>query len=187
MYSDKRKGFTLIELLAVLAIVFLLAAASVPAILKQRVKGMRKLAEANIAFLNNAIKKYVNDLSFYPATDGGTGCSNLIDALTNVEKYKDPANSNYDPSWHGPYISLMEKEISGGSYQDSWGNAYCYRINYSPDSLAEGVDVDGNGTAGQANDTNLARTLGLRYFIWSRGPNEDNFTDNGGGDDITSW
>ena len=106
--SRRQLGFTLIELLVVLAILGLLAAITVPQVLKYLGRAKTDTARIEIKNIATALDLYLIDVGRYPTQEEGLG------ALT--------ANPGNVPGWHGPYVN------NKGTLTDPWGHPYYYRM-----------------------------------------------------------
>ncbi len=122
----RRRGFTLIEVMVVVVILGLLAAIIVPKIMSRPDEARVVAAKADIAAINQALKLYRLDNTFYPSTEQG------LQAL--VER---PGVQPIPPNWkQGGYLDRVPK--------DPWGHEYQY---LNPGVRAE-IDVFSLGADG---------------------------------------
>ncbi len=122
------RGFTLIEVMVVVVILGLLAAIIVPKVMSRPDEARAVAAKADIAALNQALKLYRLDNTFYPSTEQG------LQAL--VQR---PATQPIPVNWkQGGYLDRVPK--------DPWGREYLY---LNPGVRSE-IDVFSLGADGQA-------------------------------------
>jgi general secretion pathway protein G len=101
-------GFTLIEVMVVVVILGLLAAIIVPKVMSRPDEARIVAARADIAAVQQALKLYRLDNTFYPSTEQG------LQAL--VQR---PATQPIPANWKdGGYLDRMPK--------DPWGREYMY-------------------------------------------------------------
>jgi general secretion pathway protein G len=123
-----QRGFTLIEVMVVVVILGLLAAIIVPKVMSRPDEARAVAAKADIAAINQALKLYRLDNTFYPSTEQG------LQAL--VQR---PATQPSPANWkQGGYLDRVPK--------DPWGREYLY---LNPGIRAE-IDVFSLGADGQA-------------------------------------
>ena len=103
----ERKGFTLLELMVVIVILGLLAAIVAPKFLKRGEEAKITTTQVQIKNIEQALKMYKLDNSFYPTTDQG------LEALV-----KKPESEPEPRNWKGPYMDEIPK--------DAWGNKFLY-------------------------------------------------------------
>jgi general secretion pathway protein G len=102
------RGFTLIEVMVVVVILGLLAAIIVPKVMSRPDEARIVAARADIAAVQQALKLYRLDNTFYPSTEQG------LQAL--VQR---PATQPIPANWKdGGYLDRMPK--------DPWGREYMY-------------------------------------------------------------
>jgi general secretion pathway protein G len=102
------RGFTLIEVMVVVVILGLLAAIIVPKVMSRPDEARIVAARADIAAINQALKLYRLDNTFYPSTEQG------LPAL--VQR---PATQPIPANWKdGGYLDRVPK--------DPWGREYLY-------------------------------------------------------------
>src|SRR5512134_2901819 len=120
-------GFTLIEVMVVVVILGLLAAIIVPKVMSRPDEARIVAAKADIAAINQALKLYRLDNTFYPTTEQG------LQAL--VQR---PTTQPIPANWkQGGYLDRVPK--------DPWGREYQY---LNPGVHAE-IDVFSFGADGQ--------------------------------------
>lgn len=137
LLSRRQLGFTLIELLVVLAILGLLAAITVPQVLKYLGRAKTDTARIEIKNIATALDLYLIDVGRYPTQEEG------LAALT--------ANPGNVPGWHGPYVN------NKGTLTDPWGHPYYYRIpgeHGAYDLYSLGADNAPGGTGDNTDVTN---------------------------------
>jgi len=130
---SRTRGFTLLELLVVIVIIGLLAGLVAPRYFNQLSKSNTKIAEAQIAALEQALDQYRLDVGTYPPTE--LGLAALFEKPASIDR------------WQGPYL---KKPVP----PDPWGRPYLYKSpgdhgEYDLSSL--GVDGQPGGT-GEATD-----------------------------------
>jgi general secretion pathway protein G len=166
MYKKNTQAFSLIELLAVMTIILIIAGFFVGVGGPARESAKKRKAEVMISALEVAIGMYKADTGVYPVTDGGTGCTNLYDRLTNTAVWGS-GGSTPMTGWGGPYMEFKSEDISGGQIKDPWSRVYRYK------------------TLGDHNTNS--------FDLWSIGPDnqDDNPNTNPGAtapnDDRTNW
>jgi general secretion pathway protein G len=102
------RGFTLIEVMVVVVILGLLAAIIVPKVMSRPDEARIVAARADIAAVQQALKLYRLDNTFYPSTEQG------LQAL--VQR---PATQPIPANWKdGGYLDRVPK--------DPWGREYLY-------------------------------------------------------------
>jgi general secretion pathway protein G len=122
------RGFTLIEVMIVVVILGLLAAIIVPKVMSRPDEARAVAAKADIAAINQALKLYRLDNTFYPSTEQG------LQALVTR-----PATQPVPNNWkQGGYLDRVPK--------DPWGREYLY---LNPGARGE-IDVFSFGADGQA-------------------------------------
>jgi general secretion pathway protein G len=122
------RGFTLIEVMVVVVILGLLAAIIVPKVMSRPDEARAVAAKADIAAINQALKLYRLDNTFYPSTEQG------LQAL--VQR---PTTQPIPANWkQGGYLDRVPK--------DPWGRDYLF---LNPGVRAE-IDVFSFGADGQA-------------------------------------
>src|SRR5262245_48952761 len=122
------RGFTLIEVMVVVVILGLLAAIIVPKVMSRPDEARAVAAKADIAAINQALKLYRLDNTFYPSTEQG------LQAL--VQR---PTSPPVPANWkQGGYLDRMPK--------DPWGREYQY---LNPGVRSE-IDIFSFGSDGQA-------------------------------------
>jgi general secretion pathway protein G len=126
--SRRAQGFTLIEVMVVVVILGLLAAIIVPKVMSRPDEARAVAAKADLAAINQALKLYRLDNTFYPSTEQG------LQAL--VQR---PTTQPVPANWkQGGYLDRMPK--------DPWGREYQY---LNPGVRGE-MDVFSFGADGQA-------------------------------------
>ncbi len=124
--ARQARGFTLIEVMVVVVILGLLAAIIVPKVMSRPDEARVVAAKADIAAINQALKLYRLDNTFYPSTEQG------LQAL--VQR---PGAQPIPPNWkQGGYLDRVPK--------DPWGHDYQY---LNPGVHAE-IDVFSLGADG---------------------------------------
>ena len=127
--SRRAQGFTLIEVMVVVVILGLLAAIIVPKVMSRPDEARAVAAKADLAAINQALKLYRLDNTFYPSTEQG------LQAL--VQR---PTTQPVPANWkQGGYLDRMPK--------DPWGREYQY---LNPGVRGE-MDVFSFGADGQAS------------------------------------
>jgi general secretion pathway protein G len=122
------RGFTLIEVMVVVVILGLLAAIIVPKVMSRPDEARVVAARADIAAINQALKLYRLDNTFYPSTEQG------LPAL--VQR---PTTQPMPANWkEGGYLDRVPK--------DPWGREYLY---LNPGVRAE-IDVFSLGADGRS-------------------------------------
>lgn len=129
--GPRTRGFTLLELLVVMVIIGLLAGLVAPRYFNQLGKSNTKIAQAQIASLEQALDQYRLDVGTYPASELG---------LTAL--YEKPATVD---RWQGPYLKKPAPP-------DPWGRPYLYK---SPGDHGE-YDLYSLGSDGQPGGTGEA-------------------------------
>jgi type II secretion system protein G len=107
--SGHARGFTLIEVMVVVVILGLLAAIIVPRVMSRPDEARAVAARADIAAINQALKLYRLDNTFYPSTEQGLAA--LVQRPTTQ-----PVPGNWK---QGGYLDRVPK--------DPWGREYQYR------------------------------------------------------------
>jgi len=126
--ASRARGFTLIEVMVVVVILGLLAAIIVPKVMSRPDEARVVAAKADIAAINQALKLYRLDNTFYPSTEQG------LQAL--VQR---PATQPVPANWkQGGYLDRVPK--------DPWGREYLY---LNPGVRGE-IDIFSFGSDGQA-------------------------------------
>jgi general secretion pathway protein G len=105
--SPKHQGFTLIEVMVVVVILGLLAAIIVPRVMSRPDEARVVAARADIAAINQALKLYRLDNTFYPATEQGLAA--LVQRPTTQ-----PVPGNWK---QGGYLDRVPKDPWGREYQ----------------------------------------------------------------------
>jgi general secretion pathway protein G len=101
------RGFTLIEVMVVVVILGLLAAIIVPKVMSRPDEARAVAAKADIAAINQALKLYRLDNTFYPSTEQG------LQAL--VQR---PTTQPVAANWkQGGYLDRVPKDPWGREYQ----------------------------------------------------------------------
>jgi general secretion pathway protein G len=122
------RGFTLIEVMVVVVILGLLAAIIVPKVMSRPDEARIVAARADIAAVQQALKLYRLDNTFYPSTEQG------LQAL--VQR---PATQPIPANWkEGGYLDRVPK--------DPWGREYLY---LNPGVRSE-IDVFSFGADGRS-------------------------------------
>ena len=132
--ASRSRGFTLIEVMVVVVILGLLAAIIVPRVMSRPDEARVVAARADIAAINQALKLYRLDNTFYPSTEQGLAA--LVQRPTTQ-----PAPGNWK---QGGYLDRVPK--------DPWGREYQYLnpgVRSEIDVFSLGADGvpggDGNG------------------------------------------
>ena len=126
--AARARGFTLIEVMVVVVILALLAAIVVPKVMSRPDEARAVAAKADIAAINQALKLYRLDNTFYPSTEQGLAA--LVQRPTTQ-----PVPANWK---QGGYLDRAPK--------DPWGREYLY---LNPGVKGE-IDVFSFGADGQA-------------------------------------
>jgi general secretion pathway protein G len=101
------RGFTLIEVMVVVVILAVLAAIVVPRIMSRPDEARIVAARADIAGINQALKLYRLDNTFYPTTEQG------LQALV-----AQPSSPPIPTNWkRGGYLDRLPKDPWGNDYQ----------------------------------------------------------------------
>ncbi|MGB8432736.1 MAG: type II secretion system major pseudopilin GspG [Burkholderiales bacterium] len=101
------RGFTLIEVMVVVVILAVLAAIVVPRIMSRPDEARIVAARADIAGINQALKLYRLDNTFYPTTEQG------LQALV-----AQPSSPPIPTNWkRGGYLDRLPKDPWGHDYQ----------------------------------------------------------------------
>jgi len=123
----RSQGFTLIEVMVVVVILGLLAAIIVPKVMSRPDEARVVAARADLAAINQALKLYRLDNTYYPSTEQG-----LLALVQRPTTQPAPAN------WkQGGYLDRVPK--------DPWGKEYLY---LNPGVRGE-IDVFSLGADGQ--------------------------------------
>lgn len=126
--APRVRGFTLIEVMVVVVILGLLAAIIVPKVMSRPDEARVVAARADIAAINQALKLYRLDNTFYPSTEQGL--------LALIQR---PTTQPVAANWkQGGYLDRLPK--------DPWGREYLY---LNPGVRGE-IDVFSFGADGQA-------------------------------------
>lgn len=126
--APRVRGFTLIEVMVVVVILGLLAAIIVPKVMSRPDEARVVAARADIAAINQALKLYRLDNTFYPSTEQGL--------LALIQR---PTTQPVAANWkQGGYLDRLPK--------DPWGREYLY---LNPGVRGE-IDVFSLGADGQA-------------------------------------
>jgi prepilin-type N-terminal cleavage/methylation domain-containing protein len=182
----KRGGFTLVELMAVIAVIVVLAAISVPMINVALKRSRRAQAEAEIAALANAIEHFRLVQGHYPPVDsaadgtlfdsGAPGTGSLVYYLCDYAlDADDSANPGYNvkglPSakFPKPLFTFKSDRLTTGAsgvecFVDPYGRPYLYVPAKSYEAGLSGPDpVTGDARSG---------TWGARPKDWA-GPGDE--------------
>jgi len=116
--EEKKAGFTLVEILVVVIIISMLAAFVAPKLYRGLGKQKRKIAQAKMAIIEDAIGRFTLDCGRSPSDDEGLEV--LFKAPSDVEegKWSGPylkRSQVLDP-WDHPYIYVAEGTVNEGSY-----------------------------------------------------------------------
>jgi general secretion pathway protein G len=106
-HSPRARGFTLIEVMVVVVILGLLAAIIVPKVMSRPDEARVVAARADIAAVNQALKLYRLDNTFYPSTE--QGLNSLVQRPTTQ-----PIPANWK---QGGYLDRVPKDPWGREYQ----------------------------------------------------------------------
>jgi len=129
MSNRQRPGFTLIELMMVVIIIGILAAMVLPKFTGSVDRARKKIGQAGVAGISQALERYEMENGMYPSTDQG------LRAL--MEK---PASAPTPPDWNGPYLT--------NEPLDPWGKPYQYR-HPSANNNPQGFDIWSPGPDGK--------------------------------------
>ena len=156
----RQKGFTLIELLVVTAIISILAAILIGVLSHVEQEARIRCAASEIHQLVAAVQMYAEDYGTYPS---GRGDSNDgTDCGDLIAALEDDVGTGPYCEWPG-----HKKDVTVPVFPnllDPWGNSYRYL--YPP-------------TYG----------TGMGYNVWSIGPDKEDDTQDGSGedDDVKNW
>jgi len=134
--APRVRGFTLIEVMVVVVILGLLAAIIVPKVMSRPDEARVVAARADIAAINQALKLYRLDNTFYPSTEQG------LQALVQRPTTQ-PAPANWK---QGGYLDRVPK--------DPWGREYIYLnpgVNGEIDIFSFGADGQPGGEGTNAD------------------------------------
>ncbi len=121
----RAEGFTLIEIMVVVIVLAIMASLIVPKFVGTTYDAKVSKAKSDIKTLQNCFERYYLNLDRYPTTEQG------LDALLTPP-------SGTEDRWRGPYISDLE--------DDPWGRSYQYR---SPGENNRDFDIWSQGSDGQ--------------------------------------
>jgi general secretion pathway protein G len=127
--NRKRTGFTLIELMMVVIIIGILAAMVLPKFTGSVDRARKKIAEAGLSSIAQALERYEMENGAYPSSDQGLKA--LMDKPTGAPTPQD---------WNGPYLSIDPS--------DPWGHSYGYRYP-STTNNSQGFDIWSAGPDGK--------------------------------------
>lgn len=131
MTRNKPQGFTLLELLVVLVIIGLLAAFVGPKYFAQMERSKGQIARAQIEMFDKALIQYRIDTGHYPPEQPGL-----------VALFAPPPN---EALWRGPYLKKILP-------QDTWGNAYVYKMPGKDGREFEVISYGSDGQPGGEGD-----------------------------------
>ena len=123
----KNKGFTLIELLIVIAIIAVLAGATVPMFRVTKLQAQQARVSADLDTIKTASLMLHNDTGKWPATGVSTG-ADLV------------ANTSAWPNWNGPYMDEWRNDPWGTAYNVYDSGIIRYVRSYGPDLVVGGTD-----------------------------------------------
>jgi prepilin-type N-terminal cleavage/methylation domain-containing protein len=132
----KKRGFTLIELLVVIAIIGVLAAIILVGLGKVRERAWIASAKSDLNQLRTAISSLAHDTGMHPNNFDEEACVgnieidlDLSDCVTGLAC----TDGSY-PGWAGPYITEIETDHWGSTYQFD-PDYYCTSdVNGCPDN-----------------------------------------------------
>jgi len=160
-----KRAFTITEIIVVISIIVVLSGLVMVMSGKARTQAMISSTQQEMAFLEQTMNAYYEDMFRYPIEDGidsnKSGNWNLVEHFTATHTGKG--------TWHGPYYEFKDDRLVdvGKGYKefvDLWGNPYEYHTKN-----LRGIWSMNNSS----------------YDLYSFGPNK--IDDTGAGDDINNW